>query len=161
MNVRRSLLVAIVICFPALTFAANRDMEELQRDVAQLQDQVRSLQRSQDENLTALRVLAQQALDAANKSNTALAVLENNIRQTLQAQEKNVVGPVAGVGAKVDEMSTNFGVLRDSVSDIASRLSKLQQQMVDLGNAVRTIQTPAAPPPGGGTPGAMNSGSVP
>jgi tol-pal system protein YbgF len=128
---------------------------ELQRDVAQIQEQLRVLQRSQDERLSALTVMVQQALDAANKANTSVAVLENGIRQNLREQEKNVVGPVAGVGAKIDQMTTDFQSLRESMADVTSRLGRLQQQIVDLSNAVKTIQTPAAPPPPAG--GAIGS----
>ena len=153
MTLRRSLLVAVVLCCPNLTFAASKEIQELQRDVAQLQDQMNQLTRAQTDAFAGLKVLVQQALDASNKANTNLAVLENNIRQTLQSQEKGVAGPVANLSAKMDSMTNDVGVLRDSVSDISSRLNKLQQQIVDLGNAVRTMQAPAAPPPGAGAPG--------
>ena len=64
---RTGLLIAILVLCPAFAPAANREMIELQRDVAQLQDQVRDLQRSFDEKLAALQVLVQQTLDSANE----------------------------------------------------------------------------------------------
>ena len=61
-------------------FGQKKEILEMQRDLLQMQDQLRSLQRSQDEKLAALQVLLQQTLDAANKANTATAVLEASLR---------------------------------------------------------------------------------
>ena len=130
MTFRRLLLPAVLFSAGHL-FAASKEIIELQRDVAQIQDQLRNLQRSQDEKLSALTVLVQQALDAANKANTSVAVLESGIRQNLKDQEKSVVAPVAGVGLKIDQMTTDFQSLRDSVADVSARMGKLQQQIID------------------------------
>lgn len=159
----RRLVPVLLIC-PSLGLAASREIVELQRDVALLQEQVRTLQRSQDEKLSAIQVLVQQALDAANKANTSVALLQNNLQQSIKEQQKSVVAPVVDVGAKIDQMTTDFQALRESVADISSQVGKLQQQMVDIGNAVRTIQTPAAPPPAAGTslgPPPAAAGNVP
>jgi len=155
----RTLLPALFIC-PSLTFAASKEMVELSRDVALLQDQVRSLQRSQDEKLAAIQVLVQQALDAANKANTSVALLQNNFQQSSKDQQSKVVTTVVDLGSKMDTMTTSYGALQESVADIASQMGKLQQQVTDIGNAVRTIQTPAVAPPPSGPPGA-GPGSVP
>lgn len=147
--IARAILLSALLFAPTLCFGQRELIQAVQRDVAQLQDMVRNMQQSQNDKLTALTVMVQQALDAANKANTSAAVLERTIQKTLQDQEKNVLAPVAGVGSKVDQMSTEFQALRESVADIASRMSKLQAQMVDIQNAVRTINAPPAPPPGG------------
>lgn len=160
MSFWRTLLPALLIC-PCLTFAASKDMVELSRDVALLQEQVRSLQRSQDEKLSAIQVLLQQALDAANKANTSVAVLQNNLQQTSKEQQSKVVTTVIDLSTKMDSMTTNFGALQESVSDISSQVGKLQQQMIDIGNAVKTIQTPAAAPPSSAPGGAPMQGNGP
>jgi len=146
MTICRAMLPAVLL-FPGLTFAASKEIVELQRDVALLQEQVRTLQRSQDEKLSAIQVLIQQALDAANKANTSVALLQNNLQQSTKEQQSKVGTAVVDMGAKIDALSTDFTALRESVTDIASQVGKLQQQMVDIGNAVRTIQAPAPAPP--------------
>jgi tol-pal system protein YbgF len=153
MTIWRAVLPAVLI-FPSLAFGASKEIVELQRDLALLQEQVRTLQRSQDEKLSAIQVLVQQALDAAGKANTAVALLQNNLQQSSKDQQSRVVTTVTDLGAKMDSMSTDFNALRESVADIASQVGKLQQQMVDIGNAVKAIQAPAAapPPPSGGSP---------
>jgi tol-pal system protein YbgF len=52
------------------------------------------------------------------------------------------------------------------VADITSQMGKLQQQMIDIGNAVKTLQPAAAPPPpangiGTGTVAQPNAGVPP
>ena len=166
MTLRRTLLPALLLC-PSFAFAASKEIVELSRDVALLQEQVRTLQRSQDEKFAAIQVLVQQALDAVNKANTSVALLQNNLQQTTKDQQSKVVTTVADLNSKMDTMTTNFGALQESVSDIASQVGKLQQQVTDIGNAVRTIQAPpAAPPPAGATgisPGPVSgaTGGVP
>jgi tol-pal system protein YbgF len=156
----RTLLPALLIC-PSLTFAASKEILELSRDVALLQEQLRAMQRSQDEKFSAIQVLVQQALDAANKTSTSVALLQNNLQQSFKDQQKSVVDPVVGVGAKLDQVTTDVSALREGVADLSSQMGKLQQQMIDIGNAVRTMQTPAAaPPPAAGQTG-MGTGAPP
>ncbi|HLY18730.1 MAG TPA: tetratricopeptide repeat protein [Bryobacteraceae bacterium] len=159
MTLWRGLVPALLI-FPSLTFAASKEIVELSRDVALLQEQMRTLQRSQDEKLTAIQVLVQQALDAANKANTSVALLQNNLQQSTKDQQSKVGTAVIDLGAKVDSMTTDVSALRESVADISSQMGKLQQQMVDIGNAVKTIQSPAAPPPSGTGGSGPGGGSV-
>ena len=64
----RRLLVCVLLAAPALSFAASKEITELQRDVALLQQQLRDLQRSQDEKLSALLELTRQAVDTARYS---------------------------------------------------------------------------------------------
>src|SRR5580658_8562181 len=161
----RTLLPALLI-YPSLTFAASKEIVELSRDVALLQEQMRAMQRSQDEKFSAIQTLVQQALDSANKTSTSVALLQNNLLQSFKDQQKSVVDPVVGVGAKLDQMTTDVSALRESVADVSSQMGKLQQQMIDIGNAVRTIQAPAAAPPTaagqpGTGPGGAPSGDVP
>lgn len=128
---------------PALAPAANKDMIELQRDVAQLQDQVRDLQRSFDERFAALQVLVQQTLDASNKSNNAL----DNAGRAQQGLAERLAAPIAGLNSKVDGMGNEVSGMRESVNDLTARMGKIQQQLTDLNNVVKALQAPAAAPP--------------
>ncbi|MBM3773707.1 MAG: outer membrane protein assembly factor BamD [Acidobacteria bacterium] len=149
------LLTAMVLGRPE-AFGASKEMQQLQRDVAQLHEEIRDLQRAQNERLTALEVLLKQTLDTANRAVTNVAVLESGIRDRLREQEKSVTGPVASVGAKIDQMSHEFLALRESIADLTARMGKLQQQIVDLNNVVRSMQAPPPPPPGAAPSGALN-----
>jgi tol-pal system protein YbgF len=155
----RRLIPAAVFVFPIICGAASKEIVELQRDVAQLQDQVRNLQSAFDTKMATLTAQVQQAADAANRTATALAGLHGAIQEQLREQGKQVVAPVAGLNSKIDEMTTAFNQVQNGMADITTRLGKLEQQMTDLSNQVRTINTPAAAPPTGGpssSPGASN-----
>jgi len=158
----RRLCVVILAAAPVAAFAAaSKEMQELERDVAMLQDQVRQLQESQDKQLSALSALVQQALDAANRANTAVAVIQNGFQQNISQQESKVVAPVVGLSTRMDNMSNDFRTLQQSVADLTSLVEKLQAQMTDLSNAVKVMQTPAPPPPGGGAQAGASSAPCP
>lgn len=149
------LLVCVLFAAPALSFAANKEIESLQRDVAILQQQLKDLQRSQDEKFAALTELARQAVDAAGKANTGTAVIQSSFGRNLEDLQKQVVGPVVGLGARMDNVSSDVRTLQQAVSDMASLMSKMQSQLSDITIAVKAINTPSpAPPPAqGSTPG--------
>lgn len=149
---RRFMLCALaaamaIVLAPMGSRAADPKLLDLQRDVASLQEQVRLLKESQDRQLTALTVLVQQALDTSNRSNTGVAVIQNNLQQSLKDIESKVVTPVAGLGARLDGMDQDMRALQQSVTDLNGMLGKLQQQMTDLNNAVKILQTPPPAPP--------------
>jgi tol-pal system protein YbgF len=140
------LLLLVALAVPA-TFAQRKEIQELQREMGLLSEQVRNIERTQNERFTAIQVLIQQTFDAASKASTSVAVLEGWFKDRFREQEKNVMAPIAGVNTKVDQMAQEFGALREAVADTNARLGKLQQQIIDLGNAVKTMQAPAPPPP--------------
>jgi TolA-binding protein len=157
----RRLCVLILVAAPVVSFAAaSKEMQELQRDVALLQEQVRQLQQSQDKQLAAITALVEQAVDAANRANTAVAVIQNGFQQSVSQQETKVVAPVVGLSTRMDSMSNNFVTLQQSVADLTGLVVKLQSQMTDLSNAMKVMQAPApAPPPGAGASPAAAAGS--
>jgi tol-pal system protein YbgF len=142
------LLTAVSMVLAPFAFGASKEIQELQRDVALLQDQVRTLQRAQDEKFAAMQALVQQTLDSVNRTNTAVAVMENKINDALKAQQQLAGGAVAGVGQKLDQMSEDFRAVRESVLDMNTRMGKLDAKMADLQNLINTMRTPVAPPPG-------------
>lgn len=128
---------------PAAMFGANKEMVQLQRDVALLQEDVQKLQRSLDDKMASIRTLIEQTLAAASKSGASVTVLETGLRDRLAEQHK----PVVNMGVKIDQMATDFQTLRESVGDISERMNKVQTQLVDLNNTVKILSAPPAPPP--------------
>jgi TolA-binding protein len=144
-------LIWLLAVSPLLCLAQRKEYVELQREVMQLQEQVRTLQRAVDEKMAELKVLVQQALDNAAKANTAVAVMDAGMRDRLKEQAASLVGPVAAIGAKVDQMASEFQGLKTAIEDMNGRLGKVERQMVDLGNTVKVLQAP--PPAPAGPPG--------
>jgi TolA-binding protein len=158
-----SRLTILLLALSPLAFGASKEIMELQRDVAMLQDQVRNLQSTLDQKVAAIQTLTQQTLDSANRTNTAVAVMENRFEETMKKQELSLNAPVANVGQKLDQMSEDFRAVRESVLDMNTRMSKLDAKMADLQNLINaTRSAPAAPPPALGTaPGDPNASQSP
>jgi TolA-binding protein len=147
--------VLALLAAPADASAANREMQELQRDVGMLQEQVKALQNSQNERLTELKTLVQEAVDRATRANEGGAVIQDRFQQSLKdlgtQMETKVVGPVVGLNTRMDQMSTDLRTLQGAVADLTNLFGKLQSQLTDLNNAVKVLQAPpAAPPPAPG-----------
>jgi tol-pal system protein YbgF len=149
-------LLAFVLVLPGA--AQKREIQDLQRDVALLQDDVKSMRKTLDESMTALKVLTQQILETVNRINTGMAVMDSTVRDRLKEQEKSVVAPVAGVGAKIDQMTTEFSFVKETVTEMNSRMGKMERQVLDLGNTIKTLNAPPAPP--SGSPTSSNGGAA-
>jgi tol-pal system protein YbgF len=104
-----------------------------------------------------MQALVQQTLEGVNRTNTAVAVMENKINDALKAQQQLAGGAVANVGQKLDQMAEDFRAVRESVLDMNTRMGKLDAKMADLQNLINTMQRPAAPPPGSPSSGDMGS----
>ena len=78
MNCKSVLLTVFASSF--MYASPAREIVELQRDVASLQEQVRTLQRTVDERMAALTTLVQQALEANNRTNTSVAAFSPRAR---------------------------------------------------------------------------------
>lgn len=151
-----ALLATAITLAPEQSQAASKEIQELQRDIAQLQDMMKQLQQAQDKNFAALTVMAQQALDASNRANTAVAVIQSSIQQSLRDQQEKVVAPVVGLSSRMDSLSNDFRQVGQAVADLNQAVSQLKSQLSDLNNAVKVLSTPPVPPPGSTTgPGGM------
>ncbi|HUS07099.1 MAG TPA: tetratricopeptide repeat protein [Bryobacteraceae bacterium] len=145
--IRTSLFLSLLMPGAAFPQKTGDVLKELQRDVAQQQDDIRRL----DKSITTLTEMVRQILERVDNTNKGLAVLENGMRDRLSEQSKNLVGPVAGLNSKVDQMTTEFQSVRVSMDDLTSRMKKLESQVTDVGNTLNVMKAPpAAPPPQGG-----------
>ena len=164
MNLKNLALLAL-LAYPANSFAQNKQYVELQRDVALMQDQLRAMQRGQDEKFAALEVLLKQIAESTNRANTAVAVLESKMTDKLAQQDKQLAVPLANMGTKVDAMGSDFGGVREAVRDLESKIGKMQGQLVDLASLVKignekALLPPPAPvqPPPGAEPAKQAAG---
>ncbi len=135
------------------------ELQILNRTVFDLQVEVGDFKKSTDEKISKLTALLEQTLDAANKANSSLAALKKDIDEKLADQQKTVAGPLAGMGSKIDTLTNEFSFVRNNVEIMNQRLTKLQGQVADLDNTIKTIQAPAAPPPAANltTPSGVNA----
>ena len=141
-------LAALTLIASALSFGASKEIVELQRDVALLQDKMDTMQRDLDTKLGALTAMLQAVQDNSAKSNASLQdALSNGVGKQL--------APVSGLSAKVDSMGDDVHALRDSLNDLSARLERMDAKMTDLKNQMQIIQNPPA------APGAAGPGTAP
>src|ERR1043166_2336737 len=144
----RILLVCILVAMPVFAPAASKEIQELQRDIALLQQQVKDLQRSQDEKFAQVTELARQAIEAANRANTGAAVIQSSLDKSIQNTQSAIGGPLAATSTRMKEISDNVTTLTQAVSDLTAMLNRMQTQLTDINQTVKTIQAPpVAPPP--------------
>jgi TolA-binding protein len=157
---------------PTTVHAASKQeqmLQELQRDVAQLQETVKTLQRSQDDKFSALQVLVQQSFNMANEANKSIAVIQSNLQQSVRDQESKLLPPVAQLSGRMDSMSENFRSLQNAMSDLTVVINRMQTQLTEVKDALKVMQAPpAAPPPqappatdGGAAPAAVSAAPLP
>lgn len=148
-------LCVIVLLATAAAWGQKKQIQELQRDMALLQDEVRTM----NERLTNLTVMVEQLLDRVSSTNTAVTVLESSLEDSLKKHQQAVAAPVAALGAKVDQMANEFRYVRESIADLNSRIGKMQAQLDDLKTTVQILAAPPAPP-GAETGSAPAAGSA-
>ncbi len=119
--------------------AVAREIIELQRDVTALLQGQKDLSTQTTQDHTVMKTLIEQSGDNVNKLNGTMSALSKSV-QDVQANS----------GARLDTMSTQVQGLSDNLEEIKSRLGKLNQQLVDLQNAVQSIDAKVA----GGSPSA-------
>lgn len=115
--------------------AASKEIVQLQRDVALLQQQVRDLKESVDRNHGALKLLVEQALDSTNRMQQAMAGLEQSVQE---AQ--------ARTNSRVDSLSTQMQSLRDAVDELTARLGRISQQLAETQGVLQSLDARLVPP---------------
>jgi len=152
-----------LVLAPSLLAQKREDILSIQRDVAQLQDQIKQLQTSQDQKMAALETLIKQALDQSNQAAASMTALQRTLTDRLNDQQSKVAAPIAVLGTKVDQSADEMRGVRENLAALASRLANLDNKLSDISSAVRTLsQPPAAPPPAApGAPPAASNGVAP
>jgi TolA-binding protein len=160
MRITPLFLTAALLLPAGSAFGASKEQQEMQRDIAQLQDQVRALQSSFDSKMSAIQVLVQQAFDAASKANTNVSVLGSSVSSSLERELKQSLTPVAGLLAKVDNTNNDVTEVRNQVQDLNTSMNRVLQILTDMNNAIKVMQPQqVAPPPT--NPGMAGSGPPP
>jgi TolA-binding protein len=143
---RRILLVCAFLAVPVFAPAASKEIQELQRDIALLQQQIKDLQRSQDEKFASVTELARQAIEAANRADKGVAIIQSNLEKSVRDIQGNVATPVVGLTSRINAVSDNVNTLTQAVSDLTSLLNRMQAQLNDIQKQVAVMNTPVQQP---------------
>jgi TolA-binding protein len=155
------LLVAGSILAGLLQAQSEKVMiQELQRDVAQLQNQIRKFTEAQDQKNAELESLLKQSLEANAKLTANMGALQQSLTAAMAEQQGKLVQPVNAVGIKVDQLAQSVATLETSMDAINRRMASQDAKLTEILNNVKTLsaaQQPAPPPTaaqGGATAGA-------
>src|SRR5579871_4249730 len=147
MSPSRLVACALLLSPVVLVGQKRDDILSIQRDVAQLQDQVKQLQAAQDQKMAALEGLIRQALEQSNSVSIAAGTLQRTLTDRLNDQQAKVEAPIAILGTKVDQSADEMRAVRENLADFMRRLATLDNKLADISSAVRTLNTPAVAPP--------------
>jgi TolA-binding protein len=150
------LLVSGFMLTGLLQAQSEKDLiREVQRDVAQLQNQIRQSKDAQDQKNAELEALLKQTLDANSKLVASLGALQQTLTSAVAAQQDKLVQPINAMSGRVDQMSQAFGTLQTSMDEMTRRLARNDEKLTEVLNNVKTLNAPpAAPPPSAAGPGA-------
>lgn len=143
----KTVALCLLLITPSMLFAQKKEIAELQRDVLLLQDSVRILQRTVDEKLENLIVLSQKNLDNASSQNTAVTVMDSTLKERVREIQGTVGTPLANLNSKVDQLSNEMKYLRETMANVAQRMTAMERTLTDVSAAVNTMPPP---PPGAG-----------
>jgi TolA-binding protein len=148
------LILAIATCPAVAPGQKKEDIISIQRDVAQLEDEVAQLKKSQDEKLDVMKRMLQEALDASSKNTATLNTLQRSINETLAgalSDQKKAIEPLAGglvdVRTKASQTSEDVGTLRENMADLQRRMSALDSKLGDILTQLHLLTQPPSPPP--------------
>lgn len=152
-TISTTLILAALLAGPVAA-ADRKELAQLQRDIALLQDEMRSSIKGQNDRLIAMESMLKTMLDQMAATNRAVTVLDGNLKSRV---EGSVVKPVAGLNSRMDSMQEDYRYVRETVGELSSKLTKLSSQVAELSTVIRTMQAPPAPPPAD-APGTSQSG---
>ena len=128
-------LAAALLLLPPPARGVAKEIVQLQRDVALLQQQVRDLQTSVDKNNAVLKTLVEQSLDAVNRMETTVGDLEKSVREAQGT-----------TNTRVDALATQVQSLRDAVDEMSARLGRMAQQLSETQSVLQSVDARLAPP---------------
>ena len=146
-------LAALLLTCSSFSFAVNKDLVQLQRD---LEDRINAMQIATNSKLDTLTGLVQGMQTDIRRTADQMASLQETVNSGLAKS----LTPVSGMSNKVDSMSDDVRSLKDALADLSARLERMDAKMTDLKNQMQIIQNPPAAPPTG-APGTTPTGANP
>jgi TolA-binding protein len=143
------LMLTGLLMFPRQLPAQSEKVmiQELQRDVAQVGNQLRQFTEAQDKKNADLEGLLKQALDSNAKLVANLNSLQQSVTSAIAEQQGKLVPPINAVGNKVDQLSQSFVPLQTSMDELTRRMAKFDEKLTEILNNVKTLSAPPPTPP--------------
>jgi TolA-binding protein len=155
------LMVLALLASPAVSPADKKDeaLAEIQRDVAQVDEEVKALQKTQAaqaKDMEALRTLIQQSAAASAQVSQDMVTLQKALTLALSSaladQQTKISQAVSTpITTQLGDLSKSYDQLNAIISAMNDRLGKMEKKLGDVSDTVRTINQPppALPTPVG------------
>lgn len=144
-------LFAIALTFSSFSFAVNKDMIALQRDLEAKMD---AMQQSLTSKIDVMTGALQAIQNDSRRTADQVATLQDSLGSALTKS----LAPVNNLNTRMDSMGEDTRALRDALADLSARLERMDAKITDLKNQMQIMQNPPAAPGVNGTPGAAPSG---
>lgn len=141
-------LSALLVTFSSFSFAVNKDMLAMQRD---LEDKINSLQADVSSKLATMNGMLTAIQSDTRRNAELLAAMQD----TVSAGVTKSLTPVNGLTGKVDSVGDDVRSLKDALADLSARMERMDAKITDLKNQMQIIQSPPT------APSAMGSGGGP
>lgn len=147
------LLMLALVASPSYLLAQKKDdLLEIERDIANLDERVRTLQKAQDDKMAALQTLVQQALTASSQTTQEMGALQKSlaaaVASALNDQQGKLSQTLGSLTSQMDALARSMDQLNQTVGQMNGRLDKIDSKLQDITDKVSTInQPPPAPPP--------------
>ena len=130
----RFLVMTVGAILLATSFAFAGTKEEiirLQSDVVAVQNQIRLLQKSLDENGAVSKTLLNQILELVNANSRQLVLLKNHQDEQSQSGDENIediVNEIRNLGAQVEDLSLKVNALTQKIDSTQMSLDEMQSR---------------------------------
>jgi TolA-binding protein len=162
------LVLLAPLASPVLADKKDDALIEIQRDIGQLDEKIRDLQKAQgveSDKIEALHSLIQQAASAAAQTSQDVSALKTalttSLNNALADQQTKISGAVAPLGSRMDALSTSMDQLNATIGAFSDRLSKIDKRLSDLTDQVSALKQAPPPPPAATVPDSTASTTAP
>ncbi len=133
-----SATVCTALLLPSPSLAQKREMQQMLRDMALLQETLRLMEQNNSERLAGLEALIKQNLEQQDKLAAGQAVIEKRVA----TMDEALTEPQRAVTAKVDSLTSQFVGLRATVEEMGASTERLQADVRDIKTHLTTIPAP-------------------
>jgi TolA-binding protein len=147
-------LAALTITFSSFSFAVNKDLVALQRDLEAKMD---AMQQTLSSKIDVMTGTLQAIQNDSRRTADQIATLQESLSSALSRS----LTPVNNLNARVESMGEDTRALRDALADLSARLERMDAKITDLKNQMQIMQNPPAAPGALGAPGSTTAPGAP
>jgi tol-pal system protein YbgF len=148
-------LAALLLTCSSFSFAVNKDLIQMQRD---LEARIDAMQAGLNSKLDVLTGTLGAMQGDTRRTAEQVATLQESVANSVAKS----LTPVAGLSGRVDGVGDEVRSLKDSLAELNTRLERMDAKLTDMKNQIQILQSPpAAPPPGDPNAAAPPPGAAP